>query len=223
MLFAEPPSDEILSQLLDEYAPFAPVPLCPEIGAFQGTSLIAVWEAAERIAGQNMNAPFWAYPWAAGAALARVVLDRADSFRNKRVLDIGAGGGVAALAAARAGSERVVANDVDPWALAVARLAAARQGLHVETLLEDLTLRPRHGTGYDIVLCSDLAYERRTAPRQRALLERARLDGAIVLVADAGRTYFVDRGLREVASYQLSVPQDLEGVTERHARVFELV
>ena len=221
-MFVEPPADHILERLLDQHAPFASVPLCPELQAFQGSSLVQVWEAAELIAGVNLAAPFWAYPWAAGSALARVVLDRADEIVGRNVLDIGCGGGVAALAAARADALRVVANDVDPWALAVARLAAHRQHLYLDFLREDLTEHPRHVTGYDVVLCSDLAYERRTAPRQRALLERARADGARVLVADAGRTYFEDRGLQLLAEFRLTVPQDLEGVTERVARVFEM-
>jgi predicted nicotinamide N-methyase len=43
-----------------------------------------------------------------------------------------------------------------------------------------------------------------------------------VLVADAGRTYFEERGLVQLAEYRLEVPQDLEGVTSRVARVYEL-
>lgn len=221
-MFVEPPVDHILERLLDQYAPLAPVPLCPEIQAFQGSSLVQIWEAAEQIAGENLPAPFWAYPWAAGSALARVVLDHADAFVGRKVLDVGSGGGVSALAAAHADALRVVANDVDPWALAVARIAARRQRLYLDFLRQDLTEHPRHVTGYDIVLCSDLAYERRAAPKQRALLERARADGARVFVADAGRTYFEDRGLSLLAEYRLVVPQDLEGVGERVARVFEM-
>lgn len=221
-MFVDPPPDHLLEALLDAYAPLTPVALCPEIMAFQGQSLVQVWEAAERIAGENLSAPFWAYPWAAGVGLARVVLDQVDAFVGKTVLDIGSGGGVAALAAARAEALRVVANDVDPWALAVARIAGRRQKLYLDFLLEDLTEHPRHVTGYDIVLCSDLAYEKRSAPKQRALLERARADGARVLVADAGRTYFEDRGLEQIAEYALMVPKDLEGVEQRIARVYEM-
>ncbi len=221
-MFVDPPADHILERLLDQYAPLAAVPLCPEIMAFQGTSLVQVWEAAEQVAGCHLPAPFWAYPWAAGVALARVVLDHANEFLGQRVLDIGSGGGVTALAAAHADALRVVANDVDPWALAVARIAARRQRLYIDFLGEDLTEQPRHVTGYDIVLCSDLAYERRTAPKQRALLERARADGARVLVADAGRTYFETRGLAEVAEFTLQVPKDLEGVATRVAKVYEM-
>jgi predicted nicotinamide N-methyase len=221
-MFVDPPPDATLEELLDKFAPLTAVPLCPEISVFHATSLVAVWEAAEKIAGENLPAPFWAYPWAAGVALARVVLDRRAEFVGKKILDVGCGGGVSALAAARADALKVVANDVDPWALAVARIAARRQRLYLDFLLQDLTEHPGQVTGFDVVLCSDLAYERRAAPKQRALLEYARLDGARVLVADAGRTYFDDRDLRCLAEYRLPVPRDLEGVDERTARVYEM-
>ncbi len=219
-----PPADAELAALLDREAPFGPAPLCPEIRVFRGRGLIAVWEAAERVAGCPLPAPFWAYPWPGGAALARVVLDAPERVRGLRVLDIGTGGGLAALAAAHAGAAEVVANDMDPWALATARLAAARQGLRLTTLEADLT-EPGAGAdleGYDVVLCADLHYERSSAPRLRALLERARQSGAEVLVADAGRAYFDAAGLTLLAEYDVAVPHDLEGVETRRARVYAL-
>src|SRR5690606_305881 len=118
----------------------------------------------------------------------------------------------------------VVANDMDPWALATARLAAARQGLRLTTLEADLT---EHGDGaeleaYGVVLCADLYYERHSAPRLRTLLERVRRAGAEVLVADAGRAYFDAAGLTLLAEYDIPVPTDLEGVEARRARVYAL-
>lgn len=187
---------------------------------FQARSLVEVWEAAESIAGCPVPSPFWAYAWPAGIALARVLLDSPDLARGRRVLDFGAGGGVASLAAARAGATLVVANDVDPWAGAVTRVAASRQGLNVETYTGDLTEDAAFIDGFDVLLASDLSYERHAAPAQRALLERAHARGTLVLIADAGRTYFDDSGLRMVASYDIAVPLDLEGVGERRARVF---
>ena len=219
-----PPGDEELAALLDREAPLGPAPLCPEIQVFQGRGLIAVWEAAERLAGCPLPAPFWAYPWPGGAALARVVLDSPERVRGRRVLDIGTGGGLAALAAARAGAAEVVANDMDPWALATARLAAARQRLRLITLEADVT-EPGVDAEletYDVVLCADLHYERRTTPRLRALLERARQSGAEVLVADAGRAYFDPTGLTLLAEYDVAVPHDVEGVDTRRARVYAL-
>lgn len=218
--FAPAPPDAALAELLDRYAPFGPVPLVPEVSAFHGKGVVAVWEAAERLAGRQLPAPFWAYPWAGGVALARLILDHPERVAGRRVLDVGAGGGVASFAAARAGAAEVVANDVDPWALATLRLAAARQGLAVTPLLADLTAEPRRVEAFDVVLCGDLAYERRRAPPQRALLARARTAGADVLVADAERAYFDATGLEPILELRVPVPRDLEGVTERRAIVY---
>lgn len=214
---------EQLAPLLDQYAPFRPVPLVPEISAFYGRSLVEVWEAAEKLAGVTLPAPFWAYPWAGGAALARVILDHPTWLQGKRVLDFGCGGGVVALAAARAGARPVIANDVDPSALRTVQLAAERQNLQVTPLLRDLTRDLSSVDSYDVVCCSDLAYERSTAPRQLALLQRARNKGARVLVADAGRTYFNANGMQLLATYTIKVPRDLEGVEERTASVYQLI
>jgi predicted nicotinamide N-methyase len=195
--------------------------MVPEISVFYGRSLIEVWEAAERVAESNLPAPFWAYPWAAGIALARVLLDHPEWVQHKRVLDFGCGGGIAALAAARAGATHVIANDLDPWALATTRLAAERQGLSLQLCLADLTV---DGTSdpFDVVLCSDLAYEKGVTPKQRAFLERARRSGARVLIADAGRTYFKRDGLKLLRTCEITVPRDLEGVEARTAMVFEM-
>jgi len=217
-----PPTDSILADLLDRYAPFAPAPLVPEVSVYQGRSLIEVWEAAEKIAGENLPAPFWAYPWAAGCGLARVLLDQPDHVRGARVLDLGAGGGITALAVKQAGARVVVANDVDPWAIAVARLAAARQNIALNFLLQDLTRSVSVVDDFDVVLCSDMAYEKRMTPRYHALLLRARNQGARVFVADAGRTYFNASGMTLLGEFTLRVPRDLEGVDVRIARVFEM-
>jgi predicted nicotinamide N-methyase len=219
MVVPDPP---VLSALLDRYAPFLPAPLSPEISVFQGRSLVEVWEAAEKIAGENLPAPFWAYPWAAGCGLARVVLDNPAFVAGQRVLDLGAGGGVVSIAAKVAGAQEVVANDVDPWAMAVMRLAAEKQGAQLSYLQEDLTERIGAVDSFDVALCSDMAYEKRMAPRYAALLQRARNRDARVLVADAGRTYFDATRLKLIAEFTLNVPKDLEGVDVRTARVYSM-
>jgi predicted nicotinamide N-methyase len=213
------PGDAELTALLDAYAPLTRVPLCPELRAHTARSLVEIWEAAERLAGRVLPAPFWAYPWAGGAALARVILDQPDRVRGRRVLDLGCGGGVASLASALAGG-KVVANDIDPWALAVTGLAAQRQALELETRLHDFTQDPAAIEDFDVVLCSELAYDRGAAPLQRAVLELAARAGMTVLVADSGRTYFDATNLVVLATFELDVPRDLEGVGRRTAVVY---
>lgn len=216
------PPRAALERLLAEHAPLSPVPLCPEIQAHYARSLMDLWQAAESVAGEALASPFWAYPWAGGCALARLVLDTPELVRGSSVLDFGAGGGAVAIAAARAGAAAVTANDVDPWALEVTRIAAAAQGVSVETLGDDVCETPALVDDFDTVLCSDLAYERSQAPRQRAVLERAVRGGATVLIADAGRTYFSADGMQLLAEYEIAVPVDLEGQPVRVARCYRM-
>lgn len=215
-----------------------PAPLSPEIDVFHALDLVEAWAAAERLAGTPVPSPFWAYPWPGGSALARVVLDNPEWVRGQRVLDLGCGGGVASLAAAKAGATEVIANDLDPWALATVEIAAARNGVAVRTLQEDLTREgaagadgsvgagparvARRGPAADVVLCGDLAYEKATAAAQREWLDSRRRDGARVLVANAGRAYFDFAGMTLIAVYRLPVPRDLEGVEEREVGVYEV-
>ena len=182
-----------------------------------------IWEAAERLAGEPLAAPFWAYAWPAGCALARVLLDHPELVRAQRVLDFGAGGGVTSIAAAYAGAAAVTANDIDPWALLVVDIAARAQELEVSAFSEDLCDAPALVDDYDVVLCSDMSYEKKETPRQRAVLERAVSNRAAVFVADAGRTYFDATGMTLLAEYELEVPLDLEGVSRREARVYRLL
>lgn len=210
-----------LATLLDQFAPLTEVPLCPGLRAFTARSLVEIWDAAEARAGGTLAAPFWAFPWPAGVALARAVLDRPGRVRGKRVLDVGCGGGVASIACAMAGA-RVLANDTDPIALAVVRLAAERQGVALETLCADVTREPERTLGFDVILCGDLGYDRGAAARERAVLTRAARNGATVLLADAERAFFDATGLELLAEHLLPVVRDLEGVDVRRARVYRL-
>jgi len=213
----------LLAEVLESHAPLQPAPLCPELRVYHARSLVDVWTAAERAAGCVLPAPFWAYPWAAGAAIARVILDRPELVRARSVLDFGAGGGVSSLAAAYAGACRVVANDIDPLALGTVALAAAAQGLSVETLLADLTAETSRAEGFDVVLAGDLAYEQQVASSQLALLRQAANRGAWVLAGNAGRAWFDPAGMELIAEYAVPVPVDLEGVGERTARVYRVL
>jgi predicted nicotinamide N-methyase len=220
--FPPPPDEETLGRLLDDHAPLTPVPACPSVSAFGATSLVDVWQAAERVAGCVLPAPFWAFPWPAGIALARVLFDDPDLVRSRSAIDVGAGGGVSCFAAARCAAGRVVACDMDPWALAVVRLGARRQGLRVETVRAELTETAGLLAGHELILCGDLAYDRSRATAERAAIESAVEAGAVAILADAGRTYFDAGGLELLAEYELDVVRDLEGSERKVARVWAL-
>lgn len=96
--------------------------------------------------------PYWAFCWGSGQALARYVLDHPERVRDKRVVDLGTGSGIVALAAARAGAAEVIAIDLDP----VSRSAARLNALHNEL---DITTTATAPEQWDLMLAADVLYE----------------------------------------------------------------
>jgi ETFB lysine methyltransferase len=73
--------------------------------------------------------PYWARVWPSAVALAECLLARPELVRGLRVADVGAGLGVAGLAAALAGARDVALLDREPLALECARLSAEATAL----------------------------------------------------------------------------------------------
>lgn len=97
--------------------------------------------------------PYWAIAWPAGVALARLLMEQPELVRGKRVLDFGAGSGIAALAAAKAGAVYVAACDVDVVAHAACRINALTNQCNIST---GATIAPDH---WDVVLTTDVLYD----------------------------------------------------------------
>ncbi len=75
--------------------------------------------------------PYWSFCWASGLAMARYLAEQPQWVEGKRVLDFGAGSGVAGIAAAKAGALEVVACDLDSLAIAACRANAALNGVEL--------------------------------------------------------------------------------------------
>ncbi|MGA2088934.1 MAG: methyltransferase, partial [Stellaceae bacterium] len=90
-------------------------PLCPEIRLHLATEVTPLWQATEAVLDKaQLPPPYWAFAWPGGQALARYILDHPEAVDGKTVLDIGAGCGLVAIAAARAGA-RVTSAEPDPF------------------------------------------------------------------------------------------------------------
>jgi predicted nicotinamide N-methyase len=213
-----PPSQDVLDRL----APLrrAPVGSSP-LWLHTATDLIALWDAWEAETGGRCPPPFWGVLWPAARALTQYLSSGALDLGGKTVLDLGCGGALAAIAAKAAGALRATANDVDQAALGVASANARANGVELELDPRDLTCVepwPHH----DIVLVADLFYERDSSHALWPKLRAARKDGALVLLADAGRPFFSCPGGVLVQEQRLRVDPDIEGTTERLARVYVL-
>lgn len=167
----------------------------------------------------DFGSPYWARPWGGGLALARHVLDHPDVVADKRVLDLGAGSGLVAIAAALAGARQVRAVDVDPYAVTATRLNAAANGVTLETVQADLV--DGAPPDVDLMLVGDLFYEPVLAGRVEAHLKRCGAAGIAVLIGDPWRAFLPAGRLRIVAEYPVADFGDPNGAA-RAAAVFSL-
>jgi predicted nicotinamide N-methyase len=198
----------------------ATVPFVPELRLHQAEEPMGLWELTEGEYRSEQPPPFWAFAWAGGQGLARFVLDRPDVVRGRRVLDLASGSGLVAIAAARSGAASVLAVDVDPVAVAVVALNAEANGVDVSARQADL-LDGDAGTA-EVVLAGDAFYSRAMTERVTNFLRRAGRAGVRVLVGDPDRPFLRREWFRELASYDVPVPEVLEGVRVRRTTVWEL-
>jgi predicted nicotinamide N-methyase len=192
--------------------------LVPEVTLLVADDVVALWEAMEDERGQAADSPpFWAAAWPGGQVLARYVLDTRAVVAGRRVLDLGSGSGLVAIAAALAGAAEVVASEIDEFGSTAIPLNAGLNGAGGIRVVGDLLAGPPPDV--DVVLAGDICYDRAMTERVLPFLARAREAGAEVLIGDPGRMYLpVDR-LTALAAHD--VPET-EGPGLRRSTVWRL-
>jgi predicted nicotinamide N-methyase len=197
-------------------------PHVPEIQLYLADDAIELWERVEAEVGErDLAPPFWAFAWAGGQALARYVLDNPSLVAGKYVLDLAAGCGVVALAAAQVGARRVVANEIDPFAIDAIALNAEANGLTVETFLGDML--DGDADGADVVLAGDIFYDKAVTSRMMPFIQRLQARGVTVLVGDPGRAHLPQEKFAQVARYEIAVPKALEDAEVKTTTVWRPV
>jgi predicted nicotinamide N-methyase len=140
---------------------------------------------SEEAFAQEEFLPYWAELWPSGVALARAIMRR--PLTGRRVLELGCGLGLPAIAAAAAGG-RVLATDWAADAVALAARNAAHNGVAVSVREFRWDADPAVlGPPWPLVLASDVLYEERNVEPLLALLPRVCAPGGEVWLADPGR------------------------------------
>lgn len=117
--------------------------------------------------------PYWCRCWPSALALGRLFTKRPELAQSLRVCEIGAGLGIAGIAAAFAGASQVVLTDREPLALECARRSAiasgadaqhgASQGVESSQIVTEYLDWTDEDPGlgkFDVVIACDVLYER---------------------------------------------------------------
>lgn len=140
----------------------------------------------------EQNLPYWAELWPSGIALADSILEQAGALSEKRVLEIGSGLGVTAIAALTAGVRLTVA-DYSSTSLLFCRYNILRNTSRQPRTFQFNWRQPSKGlladagTGYDAILAADVLYESRDVEPLLALFDRLITRGGTLWLAEPGR------------------------------------
>lgn len=140
--------------------------------------------------------PFGMALWPASLVLARAVAAHAEVLAAQlrepkpRVLELGAGCGLGSLTAAILGMD-VLATDFRELPLQLLHEAARRQGIaaRVRTALFDVRNESTPLPEADLLIASDVLYNRETAEAVARRVAEARRGGCAVLITDIGRRH----------------------------------
>jgi predicted nicotinamide N-methyase len=196
--------------------------LVPEIRLHLATEITPIWQMTEEsLARGAVPPPFWAFAWAGGQALARYLLDHQEQIAGRSMLDFGAGSGLVAIAAAKAGAAAVAAAEIDHFAAAAIIANAALNEVAVTVSTTDVigTFDPH----WEVVAAGDVCYERPMADRVAAWLRALARRGSLVLLGDPGRAYLPAGGLQERGRYLVPTSRELEDREARDTVVWQVL
>jgi len=197
-------------------------PLVPEIRLRLATEITPIWQATEETLTRSaLPPPYWAFAWAGGQVLARYLLDHPEVVAGRSVLDFGAGSGLVAIAAAKAGAASAIAAEIDHFAAAAIAANAALNKVPITVTTADVLACV--DPVWEVVAAGDVCYERPMAERVATWLRVLAARGSLVLLGDPGRAYLPSHGLHERARYLVPTSRELEDRESRDGVVWEVL
>jgi predicted nicotinamide N-methyase len=175
--------------------------------------------------------PYWAEVWHSAIALGEYLQEHPSLVRDKRVHEIGCGLGVPGMIAASLGA-RMSFSDYEEPARQLVELNYRTNGLPLPVEILHLDFRDPPDQTWDVILSSDVIYERRFVEPLAACLDAIASDECVVILAEPDRDIAVPffhrlkdlgftfiRSQRSVSLYsrnvEVSVYEIRRGGTER--------
>ncbi len=160
--------------------------------------------------------PYWSFCWASGLALAKWILNHPEQVQGKRIIDVGAGSGIVALAAKLAGADSVVACDLDPNALTACKANAQLNQLKL-SYSNDLFSETQQ---YDLLFAADVLYDADNIP----LLNRFPEFAQQIIITDSRQRDFQHPLLKKSATlYGETLPDLGEPIEFRQVSLYRSV
>jgi len=151
---------------------------------------LVTWLDEQRYLGEGDTKQYGLVLWPASIALGLEIAERAQEFRGTKVLELGAGVGLAGIVAAACGAS-VVQTDRDEEALAMCRRNAEQSGVVTDTRVGDWS-EWTDDARYDWVIASDVLYRTTLHAQLRAVFDRTRAPRGRLLIADPLRKASVE-------------------------------
>ncbi|HYH91597.1 MAG TPA: 50S ribosomal protein L11 methyltransferase [Candidatus Saccharimonadales bacterium] len=184
--------------------------------------VLPLWRALQVETGDpDAPLPYWAFAWGGGLAIGRYLREHPEVVAHRRVLDLGAGSGLCAIAAMRAGAAEATCVDIDPFAAAAIERNARANGGRVSVMVRDV-LDDAPPPGIDVILAGDCWYDETLATRVLPWLERAGEAGIAIVIGDPDRRYLPKDVLRPLASYPVRTTTELEDLGRMTGQVYAL-
>jgi predicted nicotinamide N-methyase len=207
------------SFILDNTVLASPL-LCPEIRLHLITDSCPLWHATEPdLAELGLADPYWGFCWAGGQALSRFILDHPEVVEGKRVLEFGAGCGIEAIAAMKAGARHVLASDIDPMAAEATQLNGLENSVSIETTTWDLIGNPL--PGFEVVLAGDMFYDPSFTQRVVEWLASLTRRGIRVFLGDPYRGNLSTMPIKPLTTYRAPADVDIAGRYLQDTTVYE--
>lgn len=188
-------NEAAIADFIRTHLPVTPVPGLPSLRLHKAGPASGIGRLGD-------VAPYWAYWWAGGLALAQHLLAHAGQVAGRRVFDLGAGSGLVGIAAARAGAARVIASEIDPHARLAIGMNAALNDVALAAILGDCLEEPVPDA--DLLLVGDVFYAPEVAQRVTPFLDRCVAAGRTVLVGDPWRAPLPVARLDLLARYEVA-------------------
>ncbi len=214
------PTDADFIRFVEEHTTVGSTVLVPEIKLHLATAARMIFVDADELVDSGLGSrPYWAFAWPGGQGLARYILDHPHLVAGKRVLDIGSGSALGAIAALKAGARSALAADIDPLADTAAALNARLNGVDLRTTREDLL---SSDPPFDVVLIGDLVYEPDLQIRVAAFLDTLQRSRIPVLYGDRTSARRPRRDFELLIEYEAPLTPALVDDFIERSRVWKL-